>query len=197
MMLRSTLAFLGLLAFSGPAAAQHGHPAPPPRTAPREAGQFDFLVGSWEISAEPRVSGLAAKLHGSPKFPGTWKAWRGLDGWGIEDELRLTDASGNPRAFTHCVRVYDAGSQRWNLSSLDVYRASFQSAHATWRDGAMHVTGGGTDAEGRAYVSRTRFYAIEADSFCMQQDRSYDDGRTWTDGFLKIEAKRTAAAAPR
>jgi hypothetical protein len=31
----------------------------------------------------------------------------------------------------------------------------------------------------------------------MQQDRSYDAGRTWTEGFLKIEAKRVAAVAPR
>jgi hypothetical protein len=195
---RTILTLLALQALAAPTLAQHGQgSAPPSRSAPREASQFEFLVGQWEIVAEPHVDGLAARIHGNPKFPGTWKAWRGLDGWGIEDEIRLTDASGNPRALTHCVRVYDATAGHWNTSSLDVYRSSFQSGTAEWREGEMQSSGRGTDPEGRAYVSRTRFYDITPDSFRFQQDRSYDDGRTWTEGFLKLEAKRVAAVAPR
>lgn len=197
MTLRSTLALLALVTFSQPASAQHGHAAPPQHTAPREASQFDFLVGEWEIVAQPHVSSLAARLHGSPKFPGTWKAWRGLDGWGIEDEVRLTDESGNPRALTHSVRVYDSAARHWNLSSLDVYGASFQPASAEWRDGEMHVSSRGTDAEGRAYVARARFHDITPDSFRLRQDRSYDDGHTWAEGFLKLEAKRVGPASRR
>jgi hypothetical protein len=197
MRIRSTLAMLALLASPAPAAAQHDPAAPPPRTAPHEASQFEFLVGQWEIVAKPYVAGLAARIHGSPTFPGTWKAWRGLDGWGIEDEIRLTDESGNPRALTHFLRAYDPAARHWILSSLDVYRSSFQTATAEWRDGEMHVSSRGTDSEGRAYVSRARFHDIAPNSFHFQQDRSYDDGRTWTEGFLKIEAKRVAAAAPR
>ena len=198
MRVRTHFTLLALLALAAPAAAQHGHGSPPPsRTAPREASQFDFLVGQWEIVAQPRVEGLAARIHGNPKFPGTWKAWRGLDGWGIEDELRLTDESGNPRAFTHSVRIYDPTARHWKLSSLDVHRSIFHSATAEWRDDAMHVSGQGTDAEGRAYLTRTRFHDITPNGFRLQQDRSYDDGRTWTEEFLKIEAKRVAATAPR
>lgn len=196
-MLHSTLAFFLVLALPAMAAAQHGHSASPPPAPPREVSQFEFLVGQWEIVAQPHVSGLAAKIHGAPKFPGTWKAWRGLDGFGIEDEVRLTDASGNPRALTHTLRVYDTAAKRWSISVLDVYRATFTSASAEWRDGRMHVETRGTDQEGRAYISRARFYDITPDSFRMQQDRSYDAGRTWTDGFLKVDAKRLAAVAPR
>jgi len=196
-MLRSILAFLPLFAFPAIAAAQHGHSAPPAPTAPREATQFDFLVGQWEIVAQPYVAGLAAKIHGSPKFPGVWKAWRGLDGFGIEDEVRLTDESGNPRALTHTLRIFDATAKRWNISSLDVYRSNFTTANAEWRDGQMHVSSQGTDQEGKAYVSRARFHDITPNSFRLQQDRSYDAGRTWTEAFLKIEAKRVAAVAPR
>lgn len=197
MMRRSNLAFVVLLAFPAIVSAQHGHSAPPPPTVPREATQFDFLVGQWEIVAEPYVAGLAAKIHGSPKFPGTWKAWRGLDGFGIEDEVRLTDSSGNPRALTHTLRIYDSTAKRWSVSALDVYRATFTQASAEWRDGQMHASSQGTDQEGKAYVSRSRFYDIKPDGFRLQQDRSYDAGRTWTEGFLKIEAKRVAAVAPR
>jgi hypothetical protein len=197
MKIRSTLALLALLTSPAPAAAQHGHAAPPMGAAPREASQFEFLVGQWEIVARPYVAGLAARIHGSPTFPGTWKAWRGLDGWGIEDEVRLTDESGNPRALTHSVRVYDVEARHWSLSSLDVYRSRFQTATAEWRDGEMHIEARGTDSEGRSFLSRGRFHDISPNSFRLEQDRSYDDGRTWTEGFLKIEAKRVAAIAPR
>ena len=195
MTIRSIIMASVLLVAAVPAGAQHG--APPSYTAPPEVSQFDFMVGQWEIVAEPYRAGLAAKIHGTPKFPGTWKVWRGLDGWGIEDEIRLTDESGNPRAFTQCVRVYDTQARHWTSSSVDVFRATFQTGTGEWRDGEMHQSGHGTDSEGRAYVSRTRFYSITPTSFRFQQDRSYDDGKTWTEGIMKIEAKRVAATASR
>lgn len=195
-MIRTSLCALLLLAAAAPVVAQHGDAGSPSYTAPAEASQFDFLVGQWEIVATPYVAGLAARIHGRPKFPGTWKAWRGLDGFGVEDEIRLTDDSGNPRALTRGIRAYDVKARRWSLSSLDVYRATFQIASAEWKDGEMHASGRGTDAEGRAYVSRTRFHAITPSAFKFQQDRSYDDGRSWTEGFLTIEAKRVAPSAP-
>ena len=199
MRLRANLvSFVTLAALATSATAQHGREvAPLQTTAPAGASQFEFLVGQWEIVAEPRVEGLAARIHGNPRLPGTWKAWRAFDGWGIEDELRLTDASGNPRALTHAVRVYDATARQWKVSSLDVYRSSFLTATAEWREGEMHVEARGTDPQGRSFVLRSLFHDITANGFRLQQDRSYDDGRTWTEGFLKVEAKRVAAAAPR
>ena len=47
-------------------------------TAPREAEQFAFLVGHWEVTVTPKVSSLAARIHGSPTYLGTWKAWPAL-----------------------------------------------------------------------------------------------------------------------
>lgn len=194
---RALTASLFVLTVACGAQAQHGQAPVLVTKPPAEAAQFAFLVGQWEIVAEPYVAGLAARIHGSPKFPGTWKAWPGLDGWGIEDEVRLTDASGNPAAFTHTVRAYDANAARWNLSALDVYRARLSTATGVWRNGEMHVESRGTDVEGRAFVSRGRFHAISPNAFRFVQDRSFDDGATWTEGFLKIEAKRVAATASR
>jgi hypothetical protein len=187
-----------LLVVPGVSAAQHGPAAAPPaQTPPREATQFDFMVGQWELVVKPLATSLAARIHGAPRLSGTWKAWRALDGWGIEDELRITDASGNPRAFSHAVRVYDATARRWNVSLLDVYRGVFTTSTADWRDGAMLTASQSTDADGKRYLVRTRYYDVTPTGFRYQQDRSADDGRTWTEGVLRIEARRVAATAPR
>lgn len=196
---RSTVALFFafvLVNFPQAVAAQHDAGAPF-RTLPREASQFDFLVGQWELVVRPQATSLAARIHGAPKLLGTWKAWRALDGFGVQDELRITDQSGNPRAFSHTVRYYDAPAKRWKASTIDPYRGSFGQSTAEFRDGSMNVTARGTHAEGKAYLSRSRFYDITPTSFRFRQERSTDDGRTWTEGVLTIEAKRVATAAPR
>jgi hypothetical protein len=194
MMLSVALALL-----PGGAAAQHGGGAAarlPATTPPHEATQFDFLVGQWEVEIRLPAQGLAQRIHGTPRLSGTWKAWRALDGWGLEDDLRVVDGSGNPVTLSHAVRMFDATARRWVVSALDVYRARWTTATAEWRDGEMHLSGSGTSAEGEAYVTRTRFYDITAQAFKMRQERSTDGGRTW-DEALRMDARRLAAAAPR
>lgn len=183
-------------AFPPAATAQHGDAASM-STAPAEARQFDFLIGQWELEVKPKVGGLAAMIHGAPKLVGTWKAWRGLDGFGIEDELRVSDASGNPRSLNHALRAWDRAQNRWIVVGLDVYRSRVSESNAQWQDNEMRVTGTGVDAEGKTYRSLTRYFDIAADHFRMQQDRSYDNGQNWDEATLVVEAKRTAATAAR
>ena len=103
MLVRSALALVMLLAMSGSAQAQHGGGVPQSRTAPAEAAQFAFLIGQWELAVHPAASNLAQKIHGVPKLVGTWKAWRAFDGFGVEDEMRITDESGiRARCRTRC-----------------------------------------------------------------------------------------------
>lgn len=200
MRIHTAITLFALLAL--PAAARDhsgaGGPEQPLVTiAPREATQFDFLVGQWELVAEPQVSALAAFVHGAPKLPGTWKAWRGFDGFGIEDEMRITDKSGNPLALSSSVRIYDHRARHWSCSTVDVYRSHFQSAIAEWKDGRMMVSARSTGPDGHAFVSRSWFFEIGRNRFRWQQDVSYDEGRTWNKAKLKIEAKRVNATAPR
>lgn len=145
----------------------------------------------------PKVSSLAARIHGAPKLLGIWKAWKAFDGFGIEDELRIMDASGNPSSLAHTMRVFDAGSRQWSLTMLDVYRTRFTSSVAEWKNGEMVTTSRGTDTEGKPMLTRSRFHAITPSTFRFQQDRSLDDGRTWNTGVLRIEARKVAAVAPR
>jgi len=196
---KSAMALALLLSLPEVAAAQHGGgaPAPPSTTVPSEARQFDFLIGQWELEIKPKVSSLAAMIHGSPKLVGSWKAWRGLDGFGVEDELRIADASGNPLSLNEALRVFDRNQNRWTVVGVDVYRARVSNSTAQWSGSEMRLDGNGVDGEGKAYVSRTRYFAIGPDAFRMQQDRSYDNGQTWDEATLAIEAKRVAAAATR
>ena len=177
--------------------AQHGGAAPPATTPPAEARQFDFLVGQWEIEVKPKVGGLAAMIHGAPKLAGSWKAWRALDGFGVEDEMRIVDGSGNPMSLSKALRVFDRNQARWTVVGVDAYRGHVSNSTAQWRDNEMRISGSGADAEGKAYLSRTRYFDIKPDAFRMQQDRSYDNGQTWDEAQLVIEAHRTAAAAAR
>jgi hypothetical protein len=190
--MKARVMFVALLV---PVALAAQHPGGP-RSAPAEAKQFDFLVGQWSLVVKPRATSLGQRIHGVPKLIGTWKAWRALDGWGITDELRITDASGNPRGLSSAIRMYDAAARRWTSSAADAYRGVFTTSAAEWRDGRMTVSSSGTDEAGKAYLSRSRFGSITPTAFIYEQERSADGGKTW-DRTLTIEAKRVAAAAPR
>jgi hypothetical protein len=193
-----SLAVIGFVAPSlTPCAAQHGGGPPPVTTAPREASQYDFLIGQWELAVKPEATTLAAKIHGMPKLTGTWKAWRALDGWGVEDALRIVDASGNPLAMTQFVRVYNAAAHQWALTAVEAYHGRITTSTARWTGAGMESTARITDEDGKPFLSRTRVYKITPTSFRYQQDRSNDDGKTWSEGVLTIDAKRTAATAPR
>lgn len=186
-----------LIALLLSAHALFAHGQPGGVSAPREAAQFDFLIGQWEIELAPKVNGLAAMVHGTPKLQGTWKAWRAFDGFGIEDELRVIDGSGNPATLAHAQRIFDAKTKRWLISSLDVYRVRFSSASAQWQDGEMRASGSGNGNDGKAFISRSRFFEITPERFRMTQDRSFDEGRSWEEGVLTIAAKRVATKAAR
>lgn len=193
------LCVITILAAATAPAQQPGTAAAPrsPSTAPRESEQFAFLVGQWEVTVTPKINSLAARIHGSPKYLGTWKAWRAFDRFGIEDELRIMDRSGNPYSLTHTLRFYDATQARWSLTSLDVYRSGFSNAVAELRGSELMVTSAGRDAEGKAYLQRARFFDITPTSFRYQADRSFDSQRTWETGVLRMEARRIAATAAR
>lgn len=203
LMPRLAVLTLALSLTAGVLRAQHGGPsaggasARPASVAPKEAEQLAFLIGQWELTVTPKASGLGQRIHGVPKLLGTWKAWRALDGFGIQDELRIIDASGNPTTLSHSVRVFDAAQGKWTQSTLDVYRGRWTTSTGTFANGVLTLRSVGRDAEGKPYVQRARFYDITATSFKYQADRSEDGERTWDEGVLRMEAKRVAASAPR
>jgi hypothetical protein len=197
MVVRCALTAMSLSVWAAVAGAQFGGNMSSARSVPAEAQQFAFLIGQFDITVKPSVPGIVAKIHGIPQLVGTWKGWRALDGFGIEDELRITDEAGNPRLLSHAVRYFDADAKHWVASSIDVYRGVFSASTAQWKNNVMIVTSRGMTGDGRYYVARASYSAITPTSFHFQQDRSFDEGRSWEDGVLTIDATRVAAVAPR
>ncbi len=154
---------------------------------------FDFMLGAWSLDVHVKVSSLAALIHGAPKLSGTLKVRRTPEG--LEDELAVVDASGNPRSTSRSRRVYDATSARWNISNIDAYDVRQGSAQGRQEAGEMRVDGSYTEGSEKT-LTRSRYFAVTADAFRFTQDRSYDDGATWDEGVFAYDAKRIAAAAP-
>ena len=159
-----------------------------------EATRFDFLLGEWQLEVHPKVSGLVAMIHGAPRLIGTWKASRSSDGLGIEDDMRIVDGSGNPISSNHSRRLYDQAQQRWKISGKDTQNGRSSEANGKWLNGEMHLEGQFIDDEGKTTLTRTRYHDISANNFHMQQDRSTDNGQTWNDAVLTIDAKRIATS---
>ncbi|MDR3387431.1 MAG: hypothetical protein P4L92_10295 [Rudaea sp.] len=164
-------------------------------SAPADAAQFDFLLGQWALEVRPKVNSLVAMIHGTPRLVGTWKAWRAADGLGVEDEVRIFDASGNPISLNKSHRSYIGSGGLWKISGLDASHSRTSEATGKWLDGEMHLDGRFTDADGQPTLTRTRYYGITADGFHMQQDRSIDNGQSWDEAALTIDARRAAATA--
>lgn len=157
------------------------------------ANGFDFMLGAWRLDVHVKVSGLAALIHGAPKLSGTLNVRRTPEG--LEDELAVVDASGNPRSTSRSRRVYDAASERWNISNTDAYHVRQGSAQGRQEAGEMRVDGSYVEG-GEKTLTRSRYFAITADAFRFTQDRSHDNGATWDEGVFAYDAKRVAAAAP-
>ena len=192
----STLLLAGSNAvFAQPPLATASRPAPVVASA--ETKQFDFLLGQWTLEVRPKVSGLVAMIHGTPKLAGTWKATRSADGLGIDDEMRIFDGSGNPLTLLRTHRSWNAADKRWKVSGNDVARDRYSTSVAQWTGGEMVSTGHFTESDGTQTLTRTRYTAITPAGFRMQQDRSTDNGNTWEEASLVIDARRAAVTAAR
>jgi formylglycine-generating enzyme required for sulfatase activity len=87
----------------------------------------------------PKVSSLVAMIHGSPKLVGTLKAWRAPGGLGVEDEMRIVDASGNPISLNHASRVFAQADARWRIIGVDTLRGRKSEASGQWQNGEMRL----------------------------------------------------------
>ena len=75
-------------------------------------------------------------------------------------------------------------------------RQRLSSASSQLVAGEMVSLSESMDPDGKPYRSRTRVTDITPTSFHYSQDVSYDNGATWEEGHLVIDAKRVTSTSP-
>jgi hypothetical protein len=147
-------------------------------------GDFDYLLGDWEFTAE-------SKEHG--KFRGYWSAVR-LEEGQILDEYRVVGDKEETIYVTTSLRNYNKVLDRWELIGADA-GAGLQDFGTGRRKGAeMHIEQKFGVMSGQPSVWRIRYFNIQPDRFSWAADRSVDDGKTWVKDHQRIEARRVGPA---
>jgi hypothetical protein len=142
---------------------------------------FDYLLGDWEFTAsQPEY----------PHFVGRWSAVRLVEGQ-ILDEYRVLDDKGGTVYVTMTVRNYNKQAKRWELVSADAGGGLLDFGTAQRAGNEMHIEQRFGVAAGKPSLWRIRYYNIQPNSFSWIADRSTDDGKMWTKGYMKLEARRT------
>ncbi len=159
-----------------------GEPHP---EAPPELSQFAFLAGRWRCEARVRLDG-----GGWQAFDATWRGRYILDGRAIEDEYRMTDASGKLVVLGLNFRVYDAARRQWSIKWLNALTGA-------WTDlGSPEEGGVRFDGQSISYVmrepmaehayTRATYTNISRSRFTWIGGKS-DDRKAWSE-FMVIEA---------
>jgi hypothetical protein len=181
-----------LLAVAGPVGAQSQADQAKILKEAQEAydqhnAEFDFLLGDWEfVQTRPSPSGPV-------QFKGFWSAVRSRDGALITDEFRIVDDKGGTSYVSTTMRAYNPFEKQWNLIGVEPTAGLMQPGTA-WREGndmrVDQVFGAGPNQS----HWRIRYHNIRPDAFSWKADRSTDGGKTWTENYRTIEAKRIGPA---
>ena len=147
-------------------------------------GDFDYLLGDWAFTADHKEYG---------RFGGYWSAVR-LDTGQILDEFRVVDEKDETMYVTTTLRAYNGALDRWELVGMDAGNG-LQDMGTGQRVGSeIHIEQRFGVAGGKPSTLRIRYYNIQPDRFSWTADRSTDGGRTWTDKYEQIEARRIGAS---
>ncbi len=145
---------------------------------------FDYLLGDWVFEANDQQYG---------KYGGRWSAIKLVEGQ-ILDEYRVLDPDGGTIYVTTTLRNYNEKAQRWELIGADAGQGLQDFGTARRIGDEVHIEQRFGVTAGRPSLWRIRYYNIKDDSFSWSADRSMDDGKTWTVGYMHIEARRVGAA---
>ena len=64
--------------------------------------------------------------------------------FGVDDEIRIIDKSGNPVGLSHAMRAYSSTESSWLVVSLDVYRGRIAESKGQLpeQERREHISGG-------------------------------------------------------
>ena len=164
---------------------KYGKPNP---KAPPELSQFAFLIGEWRCDV--RVKGEDGTWQ---PYQATWVGHYILDGYVIADEYRMTNQAGELIVHGMNFRSYSVEKKTWVMRWL--------TTGASWVELGPEKLGGVRvtpktitfnliDTFAPDALSRVTFSNISEGHFTWSEDKSLDQGKTWTE-FVVIEAHRT------
>lgn len=162
-------ATISQLALAGTASAQVGPPHPCPGMT--EARQFDFWIGTWDVTPWQVAAPTPAQQMGVNEVHPILEHCVLLENW-------KGTRGGEGKSFNY----YDTNLHKWRQiwmadsgGPLD-YTGGF-------RDGAMRFVGWNLDAKGNRLEQKLTFFAIAPDTVRQLFEQSSDGGKTWKSTF--------------
>ena len=145
---------------------------------PEEISQFAFVIGEWDAHV----------------------VWKGADGSTGETDAtwRCEWLAGGYMVHQNWDGPYLKGSEfrAWDKKQKKWLGHNFyggrQWAHTEckFEDGNMIVFITGVSDKRGDFINRETYYDIQADSFSLKSERSYDGGKTWEPGRYHVTAVR-------
>ncbi len=143
---------------------------------PKEASQFDFLLGDWRARTT-RYRPDGSEIGG---YGGTWRARHLHDTRMVFDEFTALLDDGSEISYMATLRTYSTATQRWEMTFLIAHQPQLISSFSgIFEDGEMKLDGFGRTLEGEPVVARVRFFEITPTSFHWENRVSLDGGDTW------------------
>ena len=110
-----------------------------------------------------------------------WHFYYKFEGRMVQDDFWMFGNDGNPVWAGSTIRTWDLANNRWNNMFLGVHDQGFGGMfHGEPAGDEIHLTVDGEDPDGRKHTNRIFFYDISEGGFRWRQERSYDEGETWT-----------------
>jgi hypothetical protein len=146
-------------------------------------GDFDYLLGDWEFTAESKQWG---------RFNGRWSAVKLSEGQ-ILDEFRAFGGKDGDHVTT-TLRNYNRFLEQWELIGTGEGSGLHDFGSGTRTGDEMRIEQTTAVSTGKPVLWRIRYYGIKPDRFSWTADVSRDGGKTWVSKHLVIEAKRIGPA---
>lgn len=164
-LIRNVLAVI-MLAASCMAQAQGNSTKPAPCSETQQK-QFDFWVGSWDLTWPGNSAGEVA--HGTNNIT------RILDGCVVQENFSGGDAM-PLRGLS--VSLFNARSGKWQQTWVD-NEGAYLDFVGEFKDGQMTLTREATKADGSKVIQRMVYKNITPAEFDWSWESSSDGGKTW------------------
>lgn len=151
------------------------------RPLPAAAGDFDFLIGSWDVHHHK----LQRRLAGNDdwwEFDGTSTFWKILGGLGNVDDNVIHQPTGTYRGAS--MRLFDLQTELWSIWWMNEGHAVIEPPVVGRFENGRGSFGGSDSFDGRAIEVRFVWSDVTDSSARWEQAFSPDGGTTWETNWI-------------